>query len=123
MAEDSNPIEDMRESVVGLAQAIIQTLESMPLSTAGSTLVQEAIRAAGQAGLLYREACRSKSRMEFYDALPTVNNAIEAVTYWMGLAQEHGVVDAETAESLIGQARATASRLTAARLSASRRSK
>lgn len=117
--ESSSPIEEMRESIVGLVQSVIQSLESVPLVTAGATLIQEAIRSAGQAGLLYREACRSKSRTEFYAALPPVAQCVEGVVHWLGLAQEHGVLESEVAEPLIAQARAASSRLTAARVSSS----
>lgn len=123
MSEESNTIEELREAVVSLTHEVVNTLGDIEMETAGVTLAQEAIRATGQAGLRYREACRVKSREEFYANLPTVVESIEEALYWLTLAKETGHLPLGKVGALIEQARETSARLTATRLSSARRSR
>ncbi len=125
MPEESSlsTTEELRQAIVDLTHEVIQILGRAPMDTAGATLAQEAIRVVGQAGLLYREACRAKSRSEFYASLPGVCEQVDAATYWLTLAQDCRQLPPEVTVPLIKLSRETSARLTAARLSSSRRSK
>ncbi|MGE9293428.1 MAG: four helix bundle protein [Puniceicoccales bacterium] len=123
MSEGSTSTEELREAIQNLSHNVIESLGDVLMETAGATLAQEAIRSAGKAGLLYREACRSKSRSEFYASLPPVTESVDAVVYWLTLAKDCGQLPEERIAELIGLGRDTSARLRATKLSSSRRSR
>ncbi|WOO39950.1 hypothetical protein [Rubellicoccus peritrichatus] len=123
MSEDSNNIEDLRNRTNDLVVSVLRSLGDVKACPAGATLVQEAVISAGQTQLFFRRACNVKSKEEFHERLPMVQEAAERTAYWLNLIAETEMIPHAKTDTPLALARETMSALTAAKVTRKLRSK
>lgn len=123
MPDDSTYIEELQKRTGDLVVSVIRSLGDVKACPAGAALVQEAVVSAGRTQLLFRHACNVKSKAEFYERLPAVQDAAEQTAYWLNLIAETEMIPHVKTDKSLALAKETLSALTAAKVSRGLRSK
>jgi len=83
---------------------IIRLVESFPKKKATDVIGRQILRSATSIGANYRSARRARSRADFISKLSIALEEADESMYWLELALESGLANAESVESLTKEA-------------------
>ena len=86
------------------ALAVVCLVEDLPRSRTADVMGLQLLRAGTSVGANYRAACRARSRREFIAKMGIVEEEADESQFWLELLAKRGVLDAERASSLQGEA-------------------
>ncbi len=92
---DEKP-EDLRVRTKVFALEVIRLYSGLPKSTDAQVLGRQVLRSGTSVGANYREAYRSRSKVEFIAKIGDCLKELEESSYWFELLTESGIVDALT---------------------------
>jgi len=85
---------DLRLRTKSFALDVIRLYATLPKSTEAQVLGRQVLRSGTSVGANYREAYRSRSKVEFIAKIGDCLKELEESSYWFELLVESGVVDA-----------------------------
>lgn len=111
---------DLKKRTKAFALQAMDAVELLPRTTKGRVIAQQLLRAATSVGANYRAACRARSQAEFVAKLGVVIEEADESAYWMELAVEGGLLEADAAEATWREADELVAIMTASRKTAER---
>ena len=86
--------EDLRPRTKRFALDVIRLYATLPKSTEAQVLGRQVLRSGTSVGANYREAYRSRSKVEFIAKIGDCLKELEESGYWFELLAESGMTDA-----------------------------
>jgi four helix bundle protein len=96
---------DLKDRTRQFAIAVIGLVESLPRSRSADVVGLQLLRAGTSVGANYRAACRARSRKEFLAKMGIVEEEADESEFWLGVAAERRLGDAERVVALRDEAR------------------
>ena len=95
--------EDLKTRTQRFAHAILDFVDTLPLTTSGTALARQLARSAlGTAGN-YRSACRARSHTEFTARLGIVLEEADEAELWLAIATDRRMGDGTLRERLLAE--------------------
>ena len=91
---------DLRKRTKEFALRIVRMFSALPRSTVAKVLGKQVLRSGTSAGANYREAFRSRSRVEFISKIGDCLKELEETGYWLELLSESSVLPQSKLASL-----------------------
>ena len=86
---------DLRDRTFKYARGIVRLFVALPKSTVGQVLGKQMLRSGTSVGANYREAFRSRSRVEFSAKIGDCLKEAEETAYWLDLMSAEKVYPSE----------------------------
>lgn len=96
--------EELKARTKALALGVMRLLEAVPRCRAADVVSRQLLRSATSVGANYRSVCRARSRAEFIARMGIVEEEADETGYWLELMTEHGLVERDRVEDLLGEA-------------------
>jgi four helix bundle protein len=91
--KDEKP-QDLRVRTKYFALDVIRLYAALPKSTDAQVLGRQVLRSGTSVGANYREAYRSRSKIEFIAKIGDCLKELEESSYWFELLAESGIIEA-----------------------------
>lgn len=83
---------DLSVRTKSFALRVIRLYSSLPKTTVAQTLGKQVLRSGTSVGANYREANRSRSRIEFIAKIGDCLKELDETAYWLDLLAESGIL-------------------------------
>lgn len=98
--ETRNPPHDLRERTTEFALRIIRMFVALPKTDEARVLGKQALRSGTSIGANYREAQRSRSKVEFISKIGDCLKELDETAYWLDLLVQSGIVATQKLSAL-----------------------
>ncbi len=92
--EEEQPVFDLRVRTKDFALRIVKMFVALPKTEEARVLGKQVLRSGTSIGANYREAHRSRSKMEFVAKIGDCLKEADETSYWLELLIESGIVPA-----------------------------
>jgi len=96
---DEQP-EDLRVRTKRFALDVIRLYSMLPTTTEAQVLGRQVLRSGTSVGANYREAYRSRSKVEFIAKVGDCLKELDETSYWFELLTDSGIVPVATTSSI-----------------------
>ena len=86
---------DLKARTTQFALRIIKLFRSLPRSADAQVIGKQILRSGTSVGAQYREACRSRSDLEFISKMTSSLQELDETGYWLELLAKSNIVKAE----------------------------
>lgn len=94
------PVPQLSTLTRAFALAVVRLVDEFPRNRAGFCIGDQLVRSGTSVGANYRAATRARSRKEFIAKMGIVEEEADESDYWLELAVEAGLVQAERVAQL-----------------------
>lgn len=95
---------EFKERTKNLALRIIRLVDALPSTSSGRAIGNQLVRCGTSVGANYRAACRGRSTVDVISKLGVVEEEADETLYWLELAVDAGLIQADQVRDLIREA-------------------